>query len=491
MRRTLNLFFGLWLATTIYLLILPTRHLTPDAVSNLMFIEQRNIFELWHSQHILGQWPGYLMFAVTGLRAYQGMEIAQAVLGGLTAALVFASVRRLTRSNGLAVASGLALWLSYGFWHYNGDPDVYSTGYASVALLMLVFIWYLESPSSRRVWLLGLTATFATLTHQMNVEFGVLIGLALIWLAWRGKSIPWRQVVIYAGICAVLIGVGYFLAWQSASAYLTQIGGSSPTFQAPSFQAWAFRYFHEANAGVASWGASLHLNTLPLAGYTFLTSWLLPPLRSGLSPVVIVLLVLLLVGVVLVGLTLIPALPRLSQIEAMVIAVCLGTLLANAISGWWWQVGNVKFYLFMQIHLIVLVAALAHLALAAPQKRLFLAGAGVALAVLAVFQFGLTIPYERSSGIFTIAKLIGDEPASIWFEAPFQARTLRYISSLDTHVLPPDFCASTLPTTIDRQTVVWIVKESEAADCPVLDWAKRVGSFQEDRSRETWGIYAF
>jgi hypothetical protein len=336
-----------------------------------------------------------------------------------------------------------------------------------------------------------LTAAFATLTHQMNVEFGVLIGLALIWLAWRGKTIPWRQVVTYAAICAVLIGLGYFLAWQSASVYLTQIGGSSPTFQAPSFQAWAFRYFHEANAGEATWGASLKLNTLPLAGYTLLTSWLLPPLVSGLSPVIILLLGLLLVGVVLVVLALIPAWRRVSHVEGIVIAVCLGTLLANAISGWWWQAGNVKFYLFMQIHLIVLVAVLARHVLTAPRKRLLLAGAGVALTVLAVFQFGLTIPYERSSGIFTIAKLIGDEPASIWFEAPIQARKMRFISNLDTHVLPSDFCASTLPTTTERQTVVWIVKESDAADCPVLDWAKQIGSFQEDRSRETWGIYAF
>src|SRR5215468_3219713 len=109
MRRILLLFLGLWLLTTAYLLFLPTRHLTPDAVSNLMFIEQRNVFELWHSQHLLGQWPGYLLFAVTGLRAYQGMQIAQAVLGGLTVALVFAGIRLLTHSNSLAVVSGLAL----------------------------------------------------------------------------------------------------------------------------------------------------------------------------------------------------------------------------------------------------------------------------------------------------------------------------------------------------------------------------------------------
>src|SRR5688572_15962182 len=199
---------ALWLLTLVYVGLFPTHHYTSDAINNLYFLESRNIAELWHTQHLLAQWPGFwlyqLLLSLVGepLRAWQAMRLAHAVLAGATVALVYSAVFKLTHRFWLAILCAVVLWFSYGFWHYQSDPDIYSLGYASVALLMLAYITYLQSPTPRQAVILGLTAALAILAHQINILAVGLIALSLIYWTMRSDTISRRRLAWHSAIYA-------------------------------------------------------------------------------------------------------------------------------------------------------------------------------------------------------------------------------------------------------------------------------------------------
>jgi len=62
-----RIFILLWLLTSLYIAILPTRHYTPDAVNNLTYLEAHNGFESWHSQYLLGLKPGEWVYGLTSI----------------------------------------------------------------------------------------------------------------------------------------------------------------------------------------------------------------------------------------------------------------------------------------------------------------------------------------------------------------------------------------------------------------------------------------
>ncbi|MBC7811825.1 MAG: hypothetical protein H7175_11795, partial [Burkholderiales bacterium] len=254
------------------------------------------------------------------------------------------------------------------------------------------------------------------------------------------------------------------------------------------------RYFGAASSGEATWGVSLGLNTLPTAVYTFLLSWVLPPLREELSLWSVLPPVMLLAGLALFAVHALFVLRWLRPVERMIALICALTLLANGFSGWWWQAGNVKFYLFMQLNLLLLVAlytwaVLQNVGWTRRIGALALALMAVGLVTSHVF---FTLPYETRGGVFTVKELADqrdDIDAPIWFESREQANVLESISDYGDSELVGDFCniEPTQDTTILR--LWWVVEAGRAADCAALDGAVEIGRFQADRSRRWWVIY--
>src|SRR5262249_41378300 len=156
----------------------------------------------------------------------------------------------------IAIISALVLWVSYGFWYFQSNPDIYAAGYAAVALLLLAYVRYLKKPTDGRLWALGLSAALAMLAHQGNLGFAGLIGLSLIWVASRplpndALRVTWKQVALYAGICIVVVSGVYAIGYFNAADALVQAGGSRPPFIG-----WVLGYFNKAEAGQATWGIS-------------------------------------------------------------------------------------------------------------------------------------------------------------------------------------------------------------------------------------------
>ncbi len=480
---TYRVFILLWLITAVYLAFLPTRHYTQDAVNNLTYLEAHNSFESWHSQHLLGLKPGEWLYALTNLRAWQAMRIAQAILGGLTIVLLYLGLEELTSRRWLGIIGALSLCFSYGFWHYSSDPDIYGLGYAAIALLMWTYVRFLKRPTDTGSIILGLSAAIALLSHQINIELAGLIGLSLIFAVIRKRNdlpVTLRQIIIYAGCSLLPTILLYVVAWQSVSASFVQQGLSAPTFVD-----WLLRYFQSADSGQATWGVSFGLQNLPTAIYTWLSSWTLVPL-FGSTPIW----QLIPIGLfgVLVLILFIRALYILfsaSTVDKYILWIGVFTLVANGISGWWWQTGNIKFYLFMQINVIYLVAL--YVGKLLKQQPVYrtreLTLPLSVMSLLVLFHLTLTLPYETTGGIFEVADHLKDANQIVAFQDPNQARILPYISPNTTETLSSDFCDESSQTT---KATLWVVRQDIIVTCPSLTSATEITRFQVDRTRAKW-----
>ncbi|HVO71292.1 MAG TPA: hypothetical protein VMT24_14675, partial [Aggregatilineaceae bacterium] len=419
--RALLVFGGILLLTTSYLLLFPTRHFTPDAINNLGYIESHDVFELWHSQHLLGLFPGYGFYQLMAgtLRAWQAVQVANALTGGLTAALVFLTVLLLTRNMRIAVSGALLLWFSYGFWHYQGDPEIYSIGLLGTAVLMLAYVDYMLTPRTAQAARLALAAAFAILTHQLSIEFAGLIGLSMIGSPWWRPNHPNRRlapqtihVALYALVIGLVVLAVYFIGWLVVRDYLRQ------TDQAlPSFWDWLLRYFIEARTGQATWGTSLHLDTLPAAGYGLLLSWTLPPLiHDSMARVQVVFLGLFLLGAA-IGLLHSPwVLRRLPMPQRSIALVCGLTVATNSFSAWWWQAGNVKFSLFQEIPIVILVALYAYQSRQGARRWVSSLALGMVIVGLVGAHVFFTLPYETQGGLFVVADAAKRTSRAVWFD---------------------------------------------------------------------------
>ena len=482
-----RIFILLWLLTALYIAFLPTRHYTPDAVNNLTYLEAHNIFESWHSQHLLGLKPGEWIYNLSGLRAWQSMRLAQALLAGLTIALLYLGIEELTQRRWLAVVCALSLCFSYGFWHYSSDPDIYSLGYATVALLMWSYIRFLRMPSNNRVIILGLSASLALLSHQINVELAGLIGLSLIVAALRKPDkllVHWRHVIFYAVGSLLPTILLYVIGWLTVSSTLTQQG-----LPAPAFFEWLLRYFRSANSGQATWGVSFGLSTLPTAVYTLLSSWILVPLL-GVTPlwqfIPLGIFALLVIAICIRAIFIVWS---SGSVERYVLWICLLTLIANGISGWWWQTGNIKFYLFMQINVIYLVGLYVSKRFT-PQsvfrnRDLILSLA--ALLLLIAFHVTLTLPFETTGGVFEVASNLKDDKTLVAFQDPYQTRILPFITPNVAENLSADFCDK--PLFGAGRPIWWVVRQDAVAQCPLFKSASELSRFQVDRTRVTWVLF--
>lgn len=483
----------LWLLTLVYIVLFPTSHYTSDAINNLYFLESKNIIELWHTQHLLAQWPGFwlyqLLYSLVGhsMRAWQAMRLAHAFLAGATVALVYAAVLNLTHRFWLSILCAIGLWFSYGFWHYQSDPDIYSLGYVSVALLMLAYIAYLQFPSTRRAVILGLTAALAILAHQINVLAVGLIGLSLIYWTMRSGALSRRRVAwhsaIYAGSTLLIVLAVYLTGWFSVNADYRQLGQREVAFDA-----WALRYFAIARTGQATWGVSSNLVTLPTAAYTFLSTWTLPPPVQKSSALSLGMLMGISIAMLGLAIHMAIVLRGLPVQWSLLVLTCTGIVLAEALAGWWWQAGNIKFYLFLQIPVILLAALYADQLWSHSgwHRRLGLGLLGVIWVGLALFHSTSTLPYETVGGVFQVAELARNQPVAIWFENQEHRRWFTYIAPRHAELLPPNFCQNPQFTS-GRQW--WIISEQTAANCPALNGLPRIGSYQADRSRRTWSIF--
>lgn len=153
--------------------------------------------------------PGHAILMIPGV--WLGLPgLMPVVLNGLTGALVFALVRRLT--NPWVGFLAWFLWLvapANLFFRQTYFSEV-STGF-----LMLLAWWYLldwrDSRTMRSLVFVSATVGWSAITRPLTaLAFAIPIIVYVLWQGWRSKA--WRQLVVGAAVGGLIL---LLLPWQS------------------------------------------------------------------------------------------------------------------------------------------------------------------------------------------------------------------------------------------------------------------------------------
>lgn len=279
------------------------------------------------------QWAGY-----SG-RGLPFMRVVNAVVGALTVVVFVRLLEWLGMRRARAMAWGLVMGGTYGFWLYAGTADIYGLSILAMLLAWLALLRAAVAPT-RTHWLVaGLVVGTAVVTHQFNGTVLLAAFVALLAAPPAGAVRPrLGDIVLLGGVSGALVLAGYWTIgvltngttdWRMLRDWM--IGyGSDPTYG---------RSFHGVGLLMAMWTAS---DTL---------------LRMTWEPTLAVLRFWL-VGVVAaffaVGVAATPfsrGLPRAAAMSALA-QLAVGVPLI-----WWWAPDHVgKWWLLMLPAFIVILA---------------------------------------------------------------------------------------------------------------------------------------
>ena len=194
-----------------------------DALGYALTVEQAPAAQLWHSQHLLYFPAAKILFVAArqaGLadRANGVLIVFSQVCGALAVLAVFLLLRRRGSAPSAAAAGAATLALSYGFWRYSNETEIYAP-----ALLLILLAWLAAAgaPRLRNVLLGAALAALACLMHVLNV-LPALAALPLFYLLQR----RWRAALLHGALAGGLTGAVYLALFGTR--VVAEIFGAAP-----------------------------------------------------------------------------------------------------------------------------------------------------------------------------------------------------------------------------------------------------------------------
>jgi hypothetical protein len=206
--------------TTIYALTGPeNRSEAEDAFWLADDIENgtlRTLFGPDHTAHLLFLPLGRGLFNIARLlsidvRAYDAVRLANCLLAGAAVVLFGSVLRRRLRLSLFAAISGAAgLAVSYGFWRYANETEVYAV--AILFIVLLCFVAFSGLRSTLAVIVAGAVAAIGMLIHILGAIPAVIVVPFILLLERRV-----RDVAVYILGCGVLAGTISYAAYRYAA----------------------------------------------------------------------------------------------------------------------------------------------------------------------------------------------------------------------------------------------------------------------------------
>jgi hypothetical protein len=178
-----------------------------DAYNYALQVERGPVQALGHRHHLLYAPAMRFVLLAAQRLGYQGrsmpiMTTFSALSGAASAVLVFLICRnRLGLTLAGSVLAAVLLSLSYGFWRYACEAEIYVPATATA----LLAIYLATSPVSTwsRSTMAGVVAGFGVLIHVLNVLPAVLtVGLFL-------RRRRWRPAITYGAVAALMVVTTY------------------------------------------------------------------------------------------------------------------------------------------------------------------------------------------------------------------------------------------------------------------------------------------
>ncbi len=162
------------------------------------------VLPMFRLLHDLVMWVG------VEVRAYELMRVTSSLAAGAAVALLgIVLEKRFQLSRFVAVATASGFGVSYGFWRYANEADVYS--FSAFIVLVLVWLSLGERITPLRAVGVGAVAALAIGVHVLSVVPAlVFVPFALVYRRdrWFGP------LTFYAGTVAVLVGGAYLAAYH-------------------------------------------------------------------------------------------------------------------------------------------------------------------------------------------------------------------------------------------------------------------------------------
>ena len=215
------------LACFVFSLAIYIRTLTPGLLPGDSGEFQTLAYLLGHT-HPTG-YPVYLVlaklatFTTLGDVAYR-VNLFSAIMGALTVAAVYLSSRLLVQYRSLAVVGAVALAISPTFWSQAIIAEIYTSGAAFLALILLALLWWDQENSSRALFIAGLLGGLSLGVH-MSVALVAPAVLLYLLLHWR-RGVKMWTTAFSGAISGVLLTI--FIFWfidliNPAANYYTSI----------------------------------------------------------------------------------------------------------------------------------------------------------------------------------------------------------------------------------------------------------------------------
>lgn len=371
----------------LYLTTLTQVH-TFDALSYGLAVDNKSWQELFHPHHLAYGPLGALVRQIAQAIGWPGsavvpMQITNALAGAVGVALFFALIRALTQRAGLALGGALLLGGSYAYWYYAVEVEVYTIAAVLLIGCLGLLVRFLDTPTPRLCFGLGLVQGAAILFHQTNVLLCIPVGVALLYAScgsWGRATL--RLWLAYVLPLVAVVGGAYLLVGVAVSELRS----------VEAFVAWITSY-----AQTGWWGGPVSGDNWQRLGVG-LSSALAHPFGAWL-------------WLLLSGLVLLQVRPLLRSYRLLTVTL-LSWLLVYGAFFFWWEPDNAEFWIASLPPFFLLVVLAVHTATPTRTYRSLWVGG-----VLAIGAVMLTGNYNavmlRGSGAYSPQFFIGEALANV------------------------------------------------------------------------------
>lgn len=272
-------------------------------------------------------------------RALPFMSAVNAFVGATTVVTFVWLLGLLGIRQWAAVAWGLVMAGTYGFWLYAGTADIYGLSLLAMLLAWIALLRAGEHPSTGSAIVAAVAVGIAVVTHQFNGPL-LLAAFVTLWLlppAGARRLTP-TEIVLLGAISAVIVVAGYLVIG---------IAATEPT-TTETFRRWIIDYGADPTYG-RSFNVIGLLKAMWTAGDTLL--------RINWTPAIAVLrfwLLAVLVAVLALGIL---AIPRAVGLLRAAATSALAQLAVGVPLIWWWAPDHVGKWWLLMLPAFVLLQA--------------------------------------------------------------------------------------------------------------------------------------
>jgi hypothetical protein len=274
-----------------------------------------------------------------GGRALPFMSACNAIVGATTVVTFVWLLGRLGIRRIPAVAWGLVMGGTYGFWLYAGTADIYGLSLLAMLLAWIALLRAAAQPSARSALVAAIAVGVAVVAHQFNGPL-LLTAFVALWLRPPpgARRLAPAEIVLLGSVSSVIVVAGYLAIGVIAT---------EPT-TAETFRRWIIDYGADPTYG-RSFNAVGLLKAMWTAGDTLL--------RVNWTPAVAVVrfwLLGVLVAVLVLGVL---AIPRARDLLRSAALSALCQLAVGVPLIWWWAPDHVGKWWLLMLPAFVLLQA--------------------------------------------------------------------------------------------------------------------------------------